>query len=176
MPSHAGERKGLHATTSHRSSRQRRPSWLYALAFLAVPFLVIVRVVFSGHPAGAAIHLLLIVTVVGVLSFGQGYAVYVSSKRTRPRPRQQYFLFSLCYLILAIVSASVGGEADAHHISWLSGIMVWPMGLCFAGMLVMFGRGAFRGRVRRAFWRIPPQWLDNDLPAATSTTANTDGQ
>ncbi len=175
MPSHAGERKGLHAATSHRSPR-RRLRWLFALVFLATPGVVIVRVVISGHPAGSAVHFLLILAVVLVLSFGQGYAVYVSSKRTCPRPRQQYFLFSLCYLILAIISASVGGAADAHHISWLSNIMVWPMGLCFAGLLVMFGRGAFRGRVRRAFWRIPPPWLDHDLPAATSTAVNTDAQ
>ena len=176
MPSHAGKRKGLLAASSHRSSRQRRLRWLYALVSLVVPVLVIVRVAVSGHPSGAAIHFLLIVAVGVVLSFGQGYAVYVSSKRTRPRPRQQYFLFSLCYLVLAIVSGIVGGEAGAHHISWLSNIMVWPLGLCIAGMLVMFGRGAFRGRVRRAFWRIPPPWLDHDLVAATSTAASTEAQ
>ncbi len=162
----------MHAVASHERPRRRRPRWPYALVLLAAAVLPVVRVLVGGHPGRAVVHFLLILAIVAVVGVGQGYAVYVSSKRTRPRPRQQYFLFCLAYLVLAIVSASIGGAADAHHVGWLSNAMVWPVGLCFAGMVVMFGRGAFRGRVRRAFWRFPPPWLDHDFPAASSATAH----
>jgi hypothetical protein len=58
-----------------------------------------------------------------------------------------------------------GAVAEAHHIGWLSQAVTVPAGLSAAGMMVMFGRGAFRGRLCRRFWRIPPPWLDQDLPA-----------
>ncbi len=75
------------------------------------------------------------------------------------------------YLALPIASAAVGGVADAHHIDWLGGAMVIPAGVSLAGMLVAFGRGAGHGRVRRAFWRIPPPWLDQDGPGSWSGAA-----
>jgi hypothetical protein len=77
-----------------------------------------------------------------------GYAVYRSSKRTSLRPRQQYFLFCAGYLVVGIVSLAFGGWADSRHIGWISNAMVWSAGLSLAGVLVMFGRGAFRGRLR----------------------------
>ncbi len=98
-----------------------------------------------------ALHLLVYLAV-GVALLGcQGYAVYLSSKRSSPRPRHQYFLFCAGYLVVGIVSLAVGGWADSRHIGWLRNAMVWPAGLSLAGVLVMCGRGAFRGRLRRSF-------------------------
>jgi hypothetical protein len=77
-------------------------------------------------------------------------------------------LFALGYLILFGASAVVGIVAEAHHIGWLSQAMEIPLGLATAGALVMFGRGAFRGRFRRRFWRVPPPWLDQDVPSGTA--------
>jgi hypothetical protein len=174
LPSHAGRSKGVHAAAVRPGSRRRL--WPYALSLLAVPAALLAGIIMRGHPRTAVLHLMLVSAVLAVLLAGQGYAVYRSSKRTSPRPRQQYFLFCAGYLVIAITSASAGGWADARHIGWLSNAMVWPMGLSLAGMLVMFGRGAFGGRLRRAFWRIPPPWLYQDQQTASSAAGHRDAE
>lgn len=80
------------------------------------------------------------------------------SARSRPRPTWQYLLFCLGFLATAFVGAAVGGTADTDHIGWLSQAMEPVVGLSLAGVIVSFGRGVFRGRLRRAFWRYPPSW------------------
>ncbi|HSR85798.1 MAG TPA: hypothetical protein VLM11_16615 [Streptosporangiaceae bacterium] len=175
MPSHAGRGKGVHAAAVRPGSRRRR--WGCALWLLAVATALMASIIItSGHPGTAALHLMLVLAVLAVLLAGQGYAVYRSSRRTSPRPRQQYFLFCAGYLIIAITGASAGGWADARHIGWLSNAMVWLAGLSLAGVLAMFGRGAFRGRLRRAFWRIPPPWLYQDQQAASSAAGRSDAE
>jgi hypothetical protein len=52
------------------------------------------------------------------------------------------------------------------------GVPAILLGLSTAGALVMFGRGAFRGRLRRRFWRVPPPWLDQDVPSGTASAGD----
>jgi uncharacterized membrane protein HdeD (DUF308 family) len=166
MPFHAGGRKGLHAAAARSSSGRR--SWPYALYLLAIPVLVLVGILASSHPATSALHVAFYLAVVAVLLVCQGYAVYRSSRRTSPRPRWQYFLFCAGYLVVGIVTLAFAGWADDRHIGWLSGALACLSGLSFAGALVMFGRGAFPGRLRRSFWRFPPPWLDQGQRRSTS--------
>jgi hypothetical protein len=135
---------------------------LYVLVPLGLLGLGIARLFTGGHLAGHLEHFLLVAAIVLVFSIAQGYAVAVSYKRVIPRPRWHYLLFCLGYLLLVLVSSGIGGWADSDHLGWLSQAMVWPAGLASGGALVMFGRCVFRGRLRRAFWRIPPPWLDED--------------
>jgi hypothetical protein len=160
-----GERGGAHAGPLSSRDRQIRRRWVYVLAVGVPAILLAGALVIRSHQAGRVGHYLLLVALVAVLLIGHGYAVQRAAKRASPRPRGQYFLFVLCYLALFSASSVAGMVADAHHIGWLSQAATVPAGLAAAGMLVMFGRGAFRGRVRRAFWRTPPPWLDQDLPA-----------
>jgi hypothetical protein len=90
-------------------------------------------------------------------------AQYRTSKRIDPRPRWQYMLFCLGYLVAAALSAAVADWADANHLGWLGAVVTGPAYLSCFGAFVAFGRGALRGRVRRGFWRNPPMWLDQEL-------------
>jgi hypothetical protein len=166
-----GERGGAHAGPLSSRERQTRRGWVYALAAGVPAVLLASALLIRSHHAGWVGHFLLKVAVVMVLLIGHGIAVARAAKRTSPRPRSQYFLFCLSYLGLAAASAAVGGLAEAHHIAWLSGVMVIPAGLSVGGILVMFGRGAFRGRLRRSFWRIPPPWLSQDVSGSRSGAA-----
>jgi hypothetical protein len=57
-----------------------------------------------------------------------------------------------------------GGRLGRCELSGLVGaVMTGPAYLSCFGAFVTFGRGALRGRVRRAFWRNPPMWLDQEL-------------
>jgi hypothetical protein len=120
------------------------------------------RLFTGGHLVVNFGHFLLVAAIVVVFSLAQGYAVALSMKRVRPRPRWHYLLFCLGYLLVVLVTSGIGGWADSDHIGWLSQAMVWPAGLALGGALVMFGRCVFRGRLRRSFWRIPPPWLEEE--------------
>jgi O-antigen/teichoic acid export membrane protein len=69
------------------------------LLLLAILMPPLAGILASSHPATAALHLMIYLAVGVVLLVCQGYAVYRSSKRTSPRPRQQYFLFCAGYLV-----------------------------------------------------------------------------
>jgi hypothetical protein len=124
---------------------------------------VIAKLFVGGNLAGHFVHLLVPVAIVLVFTPAQMYAVQLSMKRVSPRPRWHYLLFCMSYVIVALVTSAIGGWADSDHLGWLSNAMVWPIGGALAGALVMLGRGVFRGRVRRSFWRIPPAWLDEEF-------------
>lgn len=93
------------------------------------------------------------------------------SARSRPRPTWQYLLFCLGFLVTAVVGAAVGGTADTDHIGWLSTAMEPVVGFGLAGVIVAFGRGVFRGRLRRAFWRYPPPWTYPENPQSVEKRA-----
>ena len=118
-------------------------------------------------------YALFAVSVVVALYLVQGYAIHRTARRNKPRPRAQYVLLSLGYLILCFVGADIGAEADKRHITWLSNLMQIVVGLSIVGVILMFGRGASHGRIRRGFWRVPPPWLDSDSADAQSAAADT---
>jgi hypothetical protein len=115
------------------------------------------------HLVQDLINFLLMAAGVAAFVLAQAEAQYRTSKQAGPRPRSQYLLFCLGYLAAAAVSAAAAGWADANQLRWLSAAMTGPAALSFLGALVTFGRGAFRGRARRAFWRSPPLWLDQEM-------------
>jgi hypothetical protein len=125
---------------------------------LAGSALVLARL-FSFAQQGAKFgQLLLLVPVIAVVLFVQGYAVSRSARRTRPRSRKEYLLWSLAWLVMALVGLGAAGQADLHHLHWLTLGFIGAATLCFVYALALFGRGAFRGRLRRAFWHYPPWW------------------
>jgi hypothetical protein len=130
---------------------------------LALLGLGIAGLITGGHLAGQLGQLLLAAAIVAVFSLAQCYAVALSMRRVSPRPRWHYLLFSLGYLLAVLVSSGIGGWADSDDLSWLSRAMAWPAGLALCGALMTFGRWAFRGRLRRSFWRVPPPWLDEEF-------------
>jgi hypothetical protein len=140
---------------------------LYVFFPVALFGLVIARLFVGGNLAAHFVHLLVAVAIVLVFAPAQMYAVQLSMKRVSPRPRWHYLLFCIGYVIVAVVAAAIGGWADSDHLGWLSNAMVWLVGLALGGAFVMLGRGVFRGRVRRSFWRIPPPWLDEEFHRST---------
>ena len=163
---------GEHAGPLSRRERQVRRNWRYVLV-LGVPAILLAgALVIWTHQAGRVGHFLLLLAIVMVLLICHAYAVERAAKRTTPRPRGQYFLFVLGYLALFGASTAVGIAAEAHHIGWLSQAMEIPLGVSAAGALLMFGRGAFHGRLRRRFWRVPPPWLDQDVPSGTASAGD----
>jgi len=101
-------------------------------------------------------------TAVGVL---QVCGQVLAARRKTPRPRWQYFLFCLSWIAVSVAGGVTATWASSHHRHWVTTAMIVIVGIGGAGALVTFGRGAFRGRLRRAFWRYPPPWLNEDTPA-----------
>jgi hypothetical protein len=134
---------------------------------IAAPLVVVgagISILFTaGQVAKGLINFLLVVADAVMFVLAQVEAQYRTSKRIDPRPRWQYMLFCLGYLVAAAMSAAVADWADANHLGWLGAVMTGPAYLSCFGAFVAFGRGALRGRVRRAFWRNPPMWLDQEL-------------
>lgn len=60
------------------------------------------------------------------------------------------------------VAARHRREWAAVHHNGLSRALTETAAFAGAGALVAAARGSFRGRVRRAMWRYPPPWLDNE--------------
>jgi hypothetical protein len=163
---------GAHAGPLSRRERQVRRNWRYVLVIGGPAILLAGALIIRTHQAGRVGRYLLLVAVVMVLLICHGYAVERAAKRASPRPRGQYFLFVLGYVALFGASTAVGIGAEVHHIAWLSQAMEIPLGVATAGALLMFGRGAFHGRLRRRFWRVPPPWLDQDGPSGTASTGD----
>ena len=158
---------GARAHGRHADPHGPKSFHLWHLLFVFLPValfgLVIARLFTGGHLAGHFVHLLAVGATVLVFGAAQAYAAQLSMKRVSPRPRWHYLLFCIGYIIVALVTSAIGGWADSDHLGWLSNAMVWPAGLALGAALVMLGRGVFRGRVRRSFWRIPPPWLDEEF-------------
>jgi hypothetical protein len=76
-------------------------------------------------------------------------------------PRWHYLLFSLGFLAATAGLGLAAGWAAVHH-DGLSGVLTEAACFAGAGALAAAGRGSFRGRIRRAMWRYPPPWLDNE--------------
>jgi hypothetical protein len=163
---------GEHAGPLSRRERQVRRAWRYVLVIGVPAILLAGALIIRVHQAGRVGRFLLLVAVVMVLLICHGYAVERAAKRTTPRPRGQYFLFVLGYLALFGAGSVVGIVAEAHHIGWLSQAMTIPLGVAAGGALLSFGRGAFHGRFRRRFWRVPPPWLDQDEPSGTASAGD----
>jgi hypothetical protein len=90
------------------------------------------------------------------------------SKRTHPRPRVQYYLLCLAGLAIGIGFWAWELVVASNHHGKGNG---WLGFVAFCGFVVafiMFGRAAFRGRIRRRFWLFPPPWLDSELPTLLS--------
>jgi hypothetical protein len=93
----------------------------------------------------------------------------VSAVSVRRRPRWLYGLLALAYCApIAIFVFFALGHARAHTLSQTSWAAV-TFGLtstcCAFAVVAMLGRALAPGRLRRAFWLFPPQWLDHDLMA-----------
>jgi hypothetical protein len=97
--------------------------------------------------------------------YGTGGLSALGSNRTTPRPRIQYFL-----LFFVALSLGIGGTIGALHTSQglANGLFQWFEWVGYIGAIIMFGRAAFRGRVRHRFWLHPPPWLDAEPPSDRS--------
>ena len=159
VPSHAlPQRPGTRARR-WRTFRSRAPFGLACVtAFIVVE-------PFGGGVVNEAMRTVLAGAIGGVLlaviALLDTYAVRLSSRLARARPRWQYALFTLCFASVA----AMGVLAIVHHRQgWLAnaaaGFILWSS----AAALAMAGRAASWGRARRAFWWHRPRWLD-DGPA-----------
>jgi hypothetical protein len=95
-------------------------------------------------------------------------AARASARLVRPRPRWQYAVVGIVYFVPVAVFVRVAvAHVQAHtqnETSWAAvagGLLAM---YCGAAGVLMFGRAICRGRVRRAFWLFPPQWVDHLYP------------
>jgi hypothetical protein len=137
---------------------QARRRWFAAIVVLAVPALLLAKLLVGGHAGTKLLQLGLLVLAASAAICGQVYVARQNSIRTRPRPRREYLLGSLGFGVLTLVSLMALGMASEHHMSWLADGLLAATALCFVYALALFARGVFRGGLRRAFWAIPPWW------------------
>jgi hypothetical protein len=80
--------------------------------------------------------------------------------RGRPLPRAAYAVLACCWLAVAACCMLTGHRMpQSSWSSWQSDALGFSFFACLIIALVMVGRAAIRGPVRRVFWLRPPKGL-----------------
>jgi len=91
-------------------------------------------------------------------------ATKVSATSVRRRPRWLYGLFAVGYAVPVALFVGAALEPARAHSMNEAGWAPMAAGLvttyCAIAGLFMLGRALAWGRVRRAFWILPPMWLE----------------
>lgn len=149
-------------TRRRRSGRRRSLRYRAPLVLACVTAFVVVEP-FNGGVASQAAHTVLAGTIGGILFAAivllDAYGERLSSTLTWVRPRWQYVLFALCYASPTVIGAL---EILRYRQGWLANVAAALVVWSSAAALAMVGRAASWGRVRRAFWWHPPQWLASE--------------
>jgi len=116
----------------------------------------VAHLVFAVH---ARWYFSLLLAVGGGMAVVIGTVAYVVAwphlpQRERPLPRAVYWLLACCWLGAAAGCWSAGIRLPQS--SWQSNAWGFTMFACALIALVMIGRAAARGWVRRLFWVKPP--------------------
>jgi hypothetical protein len=102
----------------------------------------------------------------------------VGKGRTRPRPRWQYGVAALGWLVPVVVAFSVNQVVSRNRPDWLPSGSAWQASselatfcviYCALLAVVMFGRASTWARLRPHFWNERPAWLPGQVTAGHVT-------
>ena len=173
VPSHAlppGSREARSRRWARRSRRRNGVTQVLAISLGPIVGLALFQ---NGQQEHASVLYYLASVSAGVLTLVATVSVMylaarASAKLVRPRPRWQYGVVGIVYFVpvAAFVRVAVA-HMQAHtqnETSWAAvagGLLAM---YCGAAGVLMFGRAICWGRVRRACWLFPPQWVDHLYP------------
>lgn len=159
--------------TWYSASRARARERIVAGLVVGVPLAVGSAVVGNGAQEHASILYYVISVAVVIACLIAAVLAYLAASRisnasVRPRPRPLYLLLAAGYA--APVALFVRAAIAHVHLSAVGGWKPMTGGMlatcCAVGTLLMLGRALTWGRLRRAFWILPPHWFDQQLAVA----------